>query len=187
MKQVETFKLAVTDGVKLLEMPYQGGELAMTLVLPDAIDGLDAVEKRLTQAALDGWIGALRPERVIVALPKFEIDPPEPLSLGETLKALGMPLAFDRDKANFTGIANPPRPEDRLYIGKVFHKAFVKLDEKGTEAAAATAVVMPRALGAPPSRQPPEFRADHPFLFFLRDTQSGTILFMGRVSDPAAK
>jgi len=187
MKQVDQFKFAATDSVKLLEMPYQGGELAMTLVLPDAIDGLDAMEQRLTKATLDRWIGALHPERVSVALPKFEIDPKASLSLGDTLKALGMPLAFDAAKADFTGIANPPKPEDRLYIGKVFHKAFVKLDEKGTEAAAATAVVMPRGTGAPPSAPPLEFRADHPFLFLLRDIRSGMILFMGRVSDPAAK
>ena len=101
--------------------------------------------------------------------------------------ALGMPLAFNRAKADFTGIANPPNPEDRLFISKVFHKAFVKLDEKGTEAAAATAVVMARAGGAAPSQPPAEFKADHPFLFFLRDVKSGAILFMGRVSDPSVK
>jgi serpin B len=126
-------------------------------------------------------------ERVIVALPKFEINPATSLSLGDTLQALGMPLAFDRAKADFTGIANPPNPADRLFIAKVFHKAFVKLDEKGTEAAAATAVVMARAGGAAPSKPPAEFKADHPFLFVLRQVKSGAILFMGRVSDPGGE
>src|SRR5262249_44036035 len=116
-----------------------------------------------------------------------EINPESSLSIGDTLSALGMPLAFDQEKADFTGIANPPKPTDRLYIAKVFHKAFVKVDEKGTEAAAATAVSMGRGGAAPPPAAPLEFRADHPFLFFLRDTRSGVILFMGRVSDPAAK
>ena len=187
MNQMEHFRFAATDGVKLLEMPYEGGEVAMTLVLPDTPDGLSAVEQRLSPELLSTWIGALQFDRVGVALPKFEINPAASLSLGDTLQALGMPLAFDRDKADFTGIANPPSPADRLFISKVFHKAFVKLDEKGTEAAAATAVVMARVGSAAPSKPPSEFKADHPFLFFLRHVKSGAILFMGRVSDPDAK
>jgi serpin B len=187
MNQVAHFRFAATDGVKVLEMPYQGGEVAMDFVLPDAPAGLDAVEKRLSTATLDAWIGAMKFDQVVVALPKFEINPATSLSLGDTLQQLGMPLAFDKDKADFTGIANPPSPADRLYISKVFHKAFVKLDEKGTEAAAATAVVMARAGAAMPTKPPSEFKADHPFLFVLRHVKSGAILFMGRVSDPAAK
>ncbi len=187
MSQVEPFRFAAVDAVKVLEMPYEGGELAMALVLPDAPTGLDAVEQRLTPQTLDKWLAAAQTERVAVTLPKFEIDPAESLSLGSLLVALGMPLAFDRDKADFTAMANPPTPADRLYISKVFHKAFVKVDEKGTEAAAATAVVMARAGAAPPSNPPAEFKADHPFLFFIRHVRSGTILFMGRVSDPATK
>lgn len=185
MNQVEHFKFAAMDGVKLLEMPYEGGAFAMTLVLPDAPDGIDALEGRLSSKAFEGWTAALKHERVVVALPKFEVNPASSLSLGELLIGLGMPLAFDRDHADFSGIANPPNPADRLYISKVFHKAFVKLDEKGTEAAAATAVVMARAGSAAPSKPPAEFRADHPFLFVLRDVRSGMILFMGRVNDPS--
>lgn len=185
MHKVEAFRFAAKDGVKVLEMPYQGGDLAMTFVLPDAVNGLEAVEKKLSPAMLDGLVAALASQRVLVSLPKFEIDPKESLSVGDMLKDLGMPLAFERLRADFTGIANPPKPEDRLYISKVFHKAFVKLDEKGTEAAAASAVAMARAGGAPSA--PPEFKADHPFLFFLRDTRSKMILFMGRVTDPSSK
>ncbi len=187
MNQAAHFRFAATDGVKVLEMPYQGGEVAMDFVLPDAPAGLDAVEKRLSTATFDAWIGAMKFDQVNVALPKFEINPAASLSLGDTLKELGMPLAFDKDKADFTGMANPPSPADRLYISKVFHKAFVKLDEKGTEAAAATAVVMARAGAAAPTQPPSVFKADHPFLFVLRHVKSGAILFMGRVSDPAAK
>ena len=187
MNQVGSFRFAATDGVKLLEMPYVGGEVAMTLVVPDALGGLDAVEQRLSPEVLTKWSTAMEPQKVIVALPRFEIDPATSLSLGDTLQALGMRLAFDREKADFTGIANPPSPADRLYISKVFHKAFVKLDEKGTEAAAATAVVMARAGSAAPSKPPAEWRGDRPFLFFLRHVKSGAILFMGRVSDPAVK
>ncbi|MEP7124306.1 MAG: serpin family protein [Byssovorax sp.] len=187
MSQTEHFRFLAQDGVKILEMPYQGGEVAMDLVLPDAPAGLDAVEKQLGSDLWTKWVGALAFERVTVALPKFEINPAAPMSLGDTLVSLGMPLAFDRAKADFTGIANPPNPADRLFISKVFHKAFVKLDEKGTEAAAATAVVMARAGSAAPSKPPAEFKADHPFLFVLRQVKSGAILFMGRVSDPSAK
>jgi serpin B len=186
MHQAAHFQFAALDGVKVLEMPYEGGEVAMTFILPDAVAGLDAVEKRLSPAALDKWVRAMASEQVLVALPKFEINPATSLALADTLKSLGMPLAFDPDKADFTAIANPPSPADRLYISQVFHKAFVKLDEKGTEAAAATAVVMSRAGSAAPSTPPAEFRADHPFLFVLRHVKSGAILFMGRVSDPAA-
>lgn len=184
MSQVASFKHAAVDGLQVLEMPYVGGELAMTFLLPNAKDGLDALEQKLTDGKLTSWIAAAKPERVLVSLPVFEIDPAEPLSLGKELVAMGMKLAFDPDLADFTGIASPPSPADRLYIGKVFHKAFVKVNEKGTEAAAATAVVMPRAGSAAPA-PPPEFRADHPFLFFLRDLRTGMILFMGRVVEPA--
>jgi serine protease inhibitor len=185
MHATESFEFVAADGIKVLELPYKGNDLAMALVLPDAVDGLDAVEKKLTPEVLDGYFSKLSGERVMVTLPKFEIDPPEAMKLGDELKQLGMPLAFDRDKADFSGIANPPNPADRLYIAKVFHKAFVKIDEHGTEAAAATAVDMARAGGVP--AKPAEFTADHPFLFFIRDTKSGLILFAGRVSDPSAK
>jgi len=201
MHQTGHFRFAARDGVKVLELPYQGEDLAMTLVLPDAVDGLDALEARLAPAALASWVGALASNNVAVALPRLEIDPPGALSLGATLAALGMPLAFDPVKADFTGIATPPdpvtmggdppnppaRPAERLHIDKVFHKAFVKVDEKGTEAAAASAVVMAARGMMRPAAPPVEFTADHPFLFFLRDVRSGMILFMGRVSDPAAK
>jgi serpin B len=183
MHHADLFRFAATDGVKLLEMFYKGRALAMTLVLPDQIDGLDAVEARLSPATLDAWLGALAADRVDIALPRFEIDPADSLALADTLEALGMPFAFNPNKANFTGIATPS-----LYIDKVFHKAFVKLDEKGTEAVAATAVVG-RKLSAKGEPPPPKvkFHADHPFLFFLRDVRSGMILFMGRVTDPTAK
>jgi serpin B len=187
MHQTRSFRFASTDGVALLEVPYQGGDLAMTLVLPASVDGLDAVEARLSPAALDAWLGALAPTQVVVSLPKIEIDPADPLSLGGLLSALGMPLAFDAGGADFTGMTSPPAPAERLYLSQVFHKAFVKVDEKGTEAAAATAAVMKPKSIMRTTQPPPEFKADHPFLFFLRDLRSGAILFMGRVSDPAAK
>jgi serpin B len=186
MHEDESLRFAAVDGVKVLELPYQNGALAMGFVLPDAVDGLAAVEAQLAPEALDKWFGAMKPTKVIVSLPKIDLEPGDALALADTLSALGMPLAFDRAKADFTGIASPPSPDDRLFIGQVFHKAFVKVDEKGTEAAAATGTAM-AAGAAMPASPPLVFNADHQFLFFLRDTRSGMILFMGRVNDPASK
>jgi serpin B len=183
MHEREQLSFAHADGVKVLQLPYAGGQLAMTFVLPDAIDGLDAVEARLSPATLAAWVGALGSARVNVALPSFTVDPPDALALGAALASLGMPLAFDRAKADFTGIAEGPRPDERIFLGDVFHKAFVKVNEQGTEAAAATGVTM-RTMMARREAPPEEFTADHPFLFFLRDVASGTVLFLGRVGDP---
>jgi serpin B len=185
MHRTDGFSYAERSGFKALELPYKGGQMSMLLILPDETDGLDELEKRLSVQVLDETVRALQGKRIFLSLPKFEVVPEESISLASHLKAMGMPLAFDADRADFTGIANPPNPADRLYIGNVFHKAFVKVDEKGTEAAAATAVLMPRAGSAP--MQPTEFKADHPFLFFIRDTASGLVLFMGRVANPSEK
>jgi serpin B len=185
MQQVEDLPFAQTDGVKLLELAYRGSDVSMLLVLPDAADGLEAVERRLSPTVLEHWLGAIGTQLVFVALPKFEINPAQSLALSDTLSALGMPLAFDSDHADFSGISDPSNHDGRLYISDVFHKAFVKLDELGTEAAAATAVVAVETSAAPPSGPPPElFRADHPFLFVLRHVPTGAILFIGRVNDP---
>ncbi len=184
MRRRGSYRLAKVGGVAVLELPYQGGDAAMLVVLPDKVDGLAAIEASLDAGKLAAWTAALADAQVDVLLPRFQIDPPAPLELKKPLEALGMARAFDRKRADFTGIANPPSPDDRLYIGAVFHKAFVKVDEKGTEAAAATAVVMPRTAGMPPPAI--EFKADHPFLFFIVDRASGLVLFMGRVAEPKA-
>lgn len=186
MHQLGYLAFAHTDGVKVLELPYRGGKVSMLLVLPDTTDGLETVERRLSPAVLDQWLSATSPQSVLVSLPKFEINPAQPLALRDTLSALGMARAFDSDHADFSGIANPASGADRLFISEVYHKAFVKLDELGTEAAAATAVVLVETSAAPPSGPPPEqFRADHPFLFVLRHAPSGAILFIGRITDPS--
>jgi len=184
MNRTAGFRIAAREGVTALELPYKGGAMSMLLLVPDAIDGLPALEASLDEARVTGLVGALRSERVWVALPKMEIRPAASLALKEELRALGMPLAFDRGKADFRGIADPPDPADRPVIGEVFHKGFVKVDEKGTEAAAATAVVMQRA-GAAYS-PPRELKVDRPFLFLIRDNASGLVLFLGRVTDPTA-
>jgi serpin B len=121
----------------------------------------------------------------MVGSTKFDVNPAESLSLGQDLAALGMPLAFDAKRADFTGMANPPSFAEGLVIAHVFHKGFVRVDEKGTEAAAATAVVM-IARGLFREEDPPrEVKVDRPFLFLIRDNASGLVLFLGRVSDPS--
>jgi serpin B len=178
------FGYAAQDGVKIVQLPYKNDEASMFVVLPDKKDGLADVERGLTKAKLDAWTKAVKSQDVELSLPRFEIATPS-MQLAAELSALGMPDAFDKDKADFTAIANPPKKADRLYIAKVFHKAFVKVDEKGTEAAAATAVVMAKGGGMP--QKGIEMVVDHPFLFFIVDKQSGLVLFMGRVVDPSTK
>ena len=186
MHRQASMRCADVGDVQVVEVPYQGKDASMLFVVPKATQGLAALEKNLTSAALGGWLSALRTQEASIALPKFEIEPPNSLKLRPVLLELGMLLPLDRTKADFTGIANPPRPDDRLFIGEVFHKAFVKVDEKGTEAAAATAVVMPRGAGMP-AKPAFELVADRPFLFLIRDHASGLVLFLGRVSDPSVK
>jgi serpin B len=186
MHAAEFFRFAREQGWKALELPYKGGQMSMLLVLPDTVDGLSALEASLTARGLEAMVKILASRKVIVSLPKFEVDPPGSLALADTLVRMGMPIPFDRQKADFTGIANPPDPRDRLVIDQVFHKAFVKVDEKGTEAAAATSVMMQRAGALPPQETPMEFKADHPFLFFIRITQRPRVA-RGRAADPAGQ
>jgi len=178
------FKYGEVDNAKLLELPYKGGNMSMLLALPNDVDGLAALEAQLSSAKLGEWTKGMQQKTVAVALPKFEINPQGSLSLGDALRAMGMPLAFTHD-ADFTGMANPPSADDRLFISRVFHKAFVKVDEKGTEAAAASAVVM--AVESAAAVPMAKFEADHPFVFMIRDNRTGLVLFMGRVADPSVK
>jgi serpin B len=180
MHQTNQFGYAETEDLLALEMPYVQDELSMVILLPKSADGLPAVEKKLSPAEWGKWTQALRQARprVDVMLPKFKVT--QAFSLDRTLAAMGMPDAFDGAKADFSGMTE----KEKLFIGLVIHKAFVDVDENGTEAAAATAVVM-RGM-AVMAQQPKVFHADHPFLFLIKHTRSGEILFVGRVTDPTA-
>lgn len=182
MHRTGRYRHAKSDDAALLELPYKGGSAAMYILLPDQLDGLAAVEQNLG-ATLDTLQRKLVETNVLLSLPRFTNDPPAPLDLAKSLQTLGMKQAFDPRTADFTGIANPSDTSDRLFIGAVLHKAFVKVDEKGTEAAAATAIAMPR--GGPPPRATP-FKVDRPFLFLIVDRATGLILFIGRVVEPKA-
>jgi serpin B len=158
---------------QMLEMPYEGKELSMVVLLPKKVDGLAALEKELTLDTLTGWIGKLHRTEVIVSFPKFQTT--AEFVLNDALLNLGMKKAFST-AADFSGMNG----ESDLFISKVIHKAFVDVNEQGTEAAAATAVILdPSAI-----KDDPVFRADHPFLFLIRDTRSGSILFLGRLMKP---
>ncbi len=156
-------------------------QVSMVIVLPKKRDGLAALEKTITPEALAQWTTALAATRIAVTLPKFTITCPTKLT--DTFKTMGMADAFSELTAHLEGISTPP-PGKVLFISDVFHKAFIKVDEKGTEAAAATAVV--GGLGGGMPRPVPIFRADHPFFFFIRYEPTNSILFMGHLVDPSA-
>jgi serine protease inhibitor len=162
-----------------LEIPYKGRELSMIVLLPNDVTGLPALEQSLTAQNTQQWLSRLRPApKVVVAVPRFKMT--RQFRLSDTLAAMGMPSAFNAS-ADFSAM-NPKRD---LFISAVIHKAFVDVNEEGTEAAAATAVVVARAMAVQRPQPPIVFRADHPFLFLIRDNRSGSILFMGRVTNPA--
>jgi serpin B len=171
------------DGHVALTIPYRGGELQFLILLPDQVEGLANLEKGLTARDLADC-ARLNSLEVILHLPKFKLEPPA-MALGRELRTLGMKTAFDqpRGSANFDRIA-PRRPDDYLCISEVFHKTFLSLDEKGTEAAAATAVAMVTASAVREKPKPIEVRVDRPFLFAIQHRASGACLFLGRLSDP---
>jgi serine protease inhibitor len=178
------------NGFALLELSYKGGEVSMVLIVPRSTDGLPALEKNLTAASLQTWVGKLDQRLVHVFLPKFKLE--TKYALDKALQAMGMVRAFKdpglSDGAQFDGMCASADPAEKLYISKVLHKAFVEVNEKGTEAAAATAVMMPKKEAAP-REVPffPTFKADRPFVFLIRHVRTGSILFLGRMTNPAEK
>lgn len=173
MRRWGEHRYAEVDGLQVLELDYQGGGMSMVVVLPARPDGLPAVLEGL-DTRWDTWTRALVAQDVAITLPKLEFSWGD--SITETLQAMGLRTAF-QDQADFSGMSDQPG----LAISQVIHKAFVRVDEKGTEAAAATAVAM---RGGGPPKSPPAFTADRPFLFAIRDKATGAVLFLGLVRDP---
>jgi serpin B len=165
------------DGFQALELPYAGGDLSMVVLLPRKVDGLAEFEQSLTAGSLAASLLGLRPHRVEVALPRFRME--SAFELAPVLSAMGMPAAFN-DAADFSGI-NGRRD---LYLSAVVHKAFVDVNEEGTEAAAATGVAVARMAIAVRPEPVVVFRADHPFVFLIRLNRTGSLLFLGRVVNP---
>jgi len=169
------YRYAEGSDWQAVELPYVGGSLAFTVILPDS---LAAFEDRLDAELLDAITGALEPRNVRLTFPRFGIE--SKVELSDVLAAMGMPSAFNPGAADFSGITT----DAALYIAAVIHQANMDVDEKGTTAAAATAIVM-RGTAIP--GEPVTVTVDRPFLFALRDVPTGTILFLGRVTDPTAE
>ena len=176
MNQTAHFGYADTSSAEVLEMRYAGTGLAFDVLLPKTLTGLPDLEKSLTLENLTGWLGNLTTRNVQVSLPKFRAE--SEFSLRNALSTMGMPTAFT-DKADFSDID----PKRGLAISEVVHKAFVDVSEQGTEAAAATGITM-RATAMRMPEQAVVFRADHPFIFLIRDTSTGVILFIGHLMNP---
>jgi serpin B len=174
MNGQDEFGYAEDEALQALDMPYAGDSLSMIMLLPRTVDGLKGLEEMLSTEELTARIPAIRKREVRVCMPKFTMT--VQFELAKTLGAMGMPEAFS-EAADFSGMTGGRD----LFISAVVHKAFVDVNEEGTEAAAATGMAM--RLTATPA-PPPLFRADHPFIFLIRHNPSGSILFMGRVIRP---
>jgi serpin B len=176
MTEKEHLPYMEDESLQAVELPYKGSGLTMLLLLPKKIDGLTELEKSLSAAKIDQVRTKLKAQPTIIYLPRFKFE--ASFSLKKTLQTLGMSLAFSSG-ADFSGMDG----QKDLSISAVIHKAFVDVNETGTEAAAATGVMMARS--AAPSQTPPAvFRADHPFVFMICDRQQGSILFLGRMINP---
>ena len=178
MCQQGDFRYWAGDGLKVLELPYGRGDLAMLILLPDEIEGLSALEAKLTADNLSRWQSGLRKQEVRVFLPRFKLT--SQFQLAEVLKAMGMSRVFTPGEADLSGMSS----EQELFVSAVIHKAFVDVNEEGTEAAAATGVEVKSVAAI---EGPAVFRADHPFVFLIRDNRTGGILFLGRLANPRGK
>lgn len=175
MRQTESFGYSRSDGFQVVELPYDGGEMSMVILLPDE-GRLQELENSFDAGALQRAVDSLQRTRLALTMPKFKME--TSFNLKGALSSLGMARAFTPSEADFSGMDGT----HDLFIGDVVHKAFVEVDEAGTEAAAATAVIM-QATGMP--AEPIELTVDRPFLFLIRDVETGTVLFLGRVMNPA--
>jgi serpin B len=180
MHHFDTVRYMENSDFQAVELPYRGHELSMMVILPRQVDGCGQLEGRLTPALLSGSVAQMKQQRVEIFLPRFKLE--SGFDLKNTLAKMGMPGAFG-PKADLSGMDGTRL----LYISGVFHKAWGEVNEEGTEAAAATAATVATSAVMRPVAPPPVFRADHPFIFLIRDTRSGSLLFLGRLADPNGK
>ncbi len=175
MRQTETFGYGEGEAYQVVEMPYDGGELSMVILLPEA-GQFEVFEGSLKTQKVGAILKDLEFRSVTLTMPKFEFE--SEFRLKKALSDMGMPDAFVWEIADFSGMTG----NRDLLIADVVHKAFVSVDA-GTEAAAATAVIMPIAM---PLGELVEVTVDRPFIFLIRDIETGTILFVGRIVNPSA-
>lgn len=183
MHQTDYFNCGETKNLQILELNYLGNDLSMLIILPKEND-LTIIESSMSNTNLANWKKNMDTEKVRVTVPKFKFE--TKYYMAKDLKEMGMPTAFDDSLADFTGMWNR-QSDENLYISEVIHQTFIEVAEAGTEAAAATAVIMMPTSAGPGhvKKQPKIFTADHPFIFIIQQKASGNILFMGRVSDPS--
>jgi serpin B len=163
--------------VQCISLPYTGNRLDMIILMPKTRDGLETLERKLSAVSIKFWLIKMDQSKVNVYLPKFKTT--NRFMLKNDLISMGITDAFG-DNADFSGMTG----DKKLRISEVIHQAFINVDESGTEAAAATGVVMDYLAGIRFPEKHFTFRADHPFLYFIRDTTTGSILFLGRVINP---
>jgi serpin B len=176
---------AAVEGMKIVVLPYVEGRFEMIWILPDEVDGLDAVEARLSSATLDHWLSRTRAHLVTLALPRFEIGVRSSIDLAPALQSMGVVSAFDPSKADFRGIVKPGPPMPHL--GRIYHGTYVKVDEAGVPEPPPPPHGPRQACHRSECYGEASFIADHPFLFLIRDNFSGVFVFIGRVADPTAK
>jgi serpin B len=173
------FNYVQTNDFQALELPYgTNGSVSMVILLPWQVDGLGQLEQQLSPAFLSNVVAQMTVQQVEIFLPSFTLD--SSFELTNTLAAMGMPDAFTPGVADFSGIDGT----NDLFVTFVLHKAWGQVNEAGTQAAAATVIGVGTGTASTGFWSPPVFRSDHPFLFFIRDTQSGSILFLGRLANP---
>ncbi len=186
MHQHERVRYLRAEGYQAVDLFYEGGGLSMLILLPDRKDGLRDLEKTLSTRMLHECVAQMDVREVKLFFPRFKITWGT-VDTRSHLTALGMTLAFTRFQADFSGINGYKPPDEKaLFLSAAFHKAFVEVHEEGTEAAAASAYVAPADTAVTKPPPVPIFRADHPFMFAIRDWKSGAILFFGRMADPTA-
>ncbi|HET6762103.1 MAG TPA: serpin family protein [Longimicrobiaceae bacterium] len=186
MERYTSLDYVADSAFHVVRMPYEGGRLSMYVFLPRGATGLDELRARLSEQSWRGWLASMSPRDVHVVLPKFRLE--GSTSLVPPLRRMGMGVAFDSARADFSGMIPREwltRHEYQARISGVTQKTFVEVDEKGTEAAAVTAIVMVTiATGSEVRRPPTEFIVDRPFVFVIRDDRTGALLFIGQVTDP---
>lgn len=174
MEIKETFPLHEDEDVQVIELPYEGDRLSMVIILPRHAKAMQRIESQVSGEQWRTWLSDMEPREIKVFLPRFTSG--RRYVLNDVMRAMGMPTAFTA-AADFSGMTGAPG----LFIGQVIHKADIEVNEQGAEAAAATAVTMLRsAVGEP------VFRADHPFIYAIRDAETGAVLFVGRLADPSS-
>ena len=179
MRQTNSFPYFETEDFQLLEMPYEGDRRSFVVVLPRERDGMKSLEASLTAGKFTDWRASVRRDRVDVYIPKFELECE--MELAHIFASLGLRSIFEPSRDNYKKMTDS---QDEMRVSRIIHKTKITLDEEKTEAAAVTGIVITMTSAVMPVSETYEFRADHPFMFFITDNSTGAILFFGRFNEP---